>query len=146
MISAGIIYYRWNRLHELEVFLVHSTGNYPWLSFPKGLVEPNEGIFPAALREFQEETDHIPSYVQEDYVYLGKIRTNYGKTIHAFATEADINPADCRSNWCEFPPHSGRMIPELDGYYWLTFEEACARINPQQKPLLDSLAVIKKIS
>ena len=63
------------------------------------------------------------------------------KVVHAFAVEFDIDPKVCKSNWCEFPIGAGTMIPELDDYKWVSFDEAMKIINPKQKPLLLALKI-----
>lgn len=138
--SAGIIYYRYDKNESLELFLAHSTGNYPYYSFPKGEVEEGDSLFETALREFAEETGHNPSsYDIEDYISLGSVLQNATKIVHAYAIEADIDPSTCESNECEYPQYSGIFIRELDDYKWFTYQEAYDIINPAQRPLLKTL-------
>lgn len=140
-ISAGIIYYKFEGV--LKIFLAHSTGHKNIYSFPKGELDKDESIFNAALREFEEETEmSLVSYDRKDYYYLGCIKQNKDKYVHAFAIEADIDPENCNSNWCEFPEGTGRWIPEIDDYHWFTIDEALKIINPRQISLLEKLIEI----
>lgn len=138
--SAGIIYYRYDKNGCVELFLVHSTGNFQYYSFPKGEVEDCDSVFETALREFEEETSHAPiSKNIEDYISLGSVQQNANKIVHAYAIEADIDPSTCESNECEYPHESGIYIKELDEFKWLTYQEAYDIINPSQRPLLQKL-------
>jgi len=138
-ISAGIIYFKFTGKNEPDIFLAHSTGKFPFYSFPKGEVEQNEELFETALREFEEETSHKPvSNNKEDYYFLGSIQQGK-KTVFAFAIEADINAECCESNECEYPIGTGIMIKELDKYAWFSYQEALVVINPNQIPLLEIL-------
>jgi predicted NUDIX family NTP pyrophosphohydrolase len=138
--SAGIICYKYDG--ELLIFLAHSTGHKDIWSFPKGEGEFPETLLECALREFKEETSvDIDSftYDMEEFMYLGSIQQSKIKIVHAFAVKFDIDPKECKSNWCEFPIGTGKMIPELDDYKWVTYDEAMRIINPKQIPLLIAL-------
>jgi predicted NUDIX family NTP pyrophosphohydrolase len=65
-ISAGILLYRRTSGGRLEVLLGHPGGPFharkdlgDW-SIPKGEVDPGEGLYAVARREFEEETGHPP--------------------------------------------------------------------------------------
>ncbi len=137
-ISSGIICYQ---LYPLRVFLCHSTGEYPFWSFPKGETDQNENLAECACREFKEETSIEIDYVRFAYnsYHLGYIKQNNHKIVHAYAYKTDINESKCKSNMCEYPKGSGKMIPEIDNYKWYLYEDALQIINPKQIPLLESL-------
>jgi predicted NUDIX family NTP pyrophosphohydrolase len=144
--SAGLLMFTLKN-NELKVLLVHPGGpffknkdNGCW-GIPKGLVESNENILDAAIREFEEETGIKTS---GDYISLGEIRQNSGKIVHAWALEVeDDSLSEIKSNSfeMEWPPGSGRKqnFPEVDKCEFFTLEEAEKKINPSQIPLINNL-------
>jgi len=144
--SAGILVYR-RGAGGLEVLLAHPGGPFwarkddgAW-SIPKGEFDPSaEGVLDAARREFAEETG---IEVGGDFIDLGTVRQKAGKTVHAFAVEADIDPAGARSNTfeTEWPPHSGltTAYPEVDCIEWFTPAVAKRKLIGAQAPLIDRL-------
>ena len=128
----------------LEFFLVHPGGPYwtykdagAW-SIPKGLVEANESVMEAALREFREETGLEP---HGPYTSVGWLKTRGGKILHAWAFFGEWDPSEgIISNHIqiEFPYRSGKYlsIPEVDRGAWWSFEQAALKVNPSQLPLL----------
>ena len=143
--SAGLLLYR-RRGSDLEVLLVHPGGPFWWSkdlgawSIPKGELIPGEDLLAVARREFEEETG---APAEGSFVDLGAIRQKGGKTVHAWAVEGELDPAAIRSNTftMEWPPRSGQRqeFPEVDRAAFFTVEEAKARINPGQVPLLERL-------
>ena len=143
--SAGLLLYR-ERAGRLEVFLVHPGGPFwarkdagAW-SIPKGEFGDDEDALHAARREFAEETGLS---VDGAFVALPPLRQPSGKLIHAFALRADVDPAQLRSNtfMLEWPPKSGqqREFPEVDRAAWFALDEAAAKIQNGQAPLLQRL-------
>jgi predicted NUDIX family NTP pyrophosphohydrolase len=144
--SAGIVLYR-KRLGLVEVFLVHPGGPYwarkddgTW-SIPKGEYHPDEQPLQAAQREFLEETGvalHGP------FLPLAPVRLPSGKIVSAWACEGDLDPAQLRSNTfsIEWPPKSGVMqsFPEVDRGAWYSLQQACVKLSPGQRPLLQAIA------
>lgn len=147
--SAGILLYRFTD-GDLEVLLVHPGGPYfarkdagVW-SMPKGEFEENEAPLTAARREFAEEMGApVPDGVLME---IGQARQLGGKTVHAWALEADFDAAAVRSNafTIEWPPKSGniRAFPEVDRAAWLPLDQAREKIVPGQLPFL--AAVIRR--
>jgi len=144
--SAGILLYRC-RDGRLEVLVGHPGGPLwakrdagAW-SIMKGEIEDGEEALPAAVREFAEETGH--HLRPEDCRSLGSITQKSGKTVHAWACEGDLDPADAVSETftMEWPPRSGEMrqFPEIDRVAWLDRAQAAIRLNPAQVALLDLL-------
>ncbi len=132
---------------SLEFFLAHPGGPF-WANrdegawtIPKGGVEAGEDTLAAALREFQEETGIEPT---GPYMGLGSIRQRAGKIVHAWAWEADADPASIVSNTMttEWPRGSGRSItfPEIDRCGWFDATAARGKINAAQGELLVRLA------
>jgi len=95
-VSAGVLAYR--RRRGLEVLLAHPGGPYwrshdegAW-SIPKGVVESGD-LLACARREFNEETG---LQADGDFVALTPRRQKSGKTVHAFAIEADLELSGCQ--------------------------------------------------
>jgi predicted NUDIX family NTP pyrophosphohydrolase len=144
--AAGLLLFR-RKSDDLEVLLVHPGGPLwtrkdegAW-SIPKGEIEPGEDPLRAAQREFEEE---LGSPVSGDFIPLTQIRQASGKLVHAWAVEADFNPATLQSGTfsMEWPPRSGRQqhFPEVDRAEWFTIEDAKRKINKAQIALLDQLS------
>ena len=83
----------------------------------------------------------MPSTV--DVIALAPIRQAGGKLVHAFAIEADLDPAMIVSNrfTMEWPPRSGerREFPEIDRAGWFGLGAAQEKLLPGQLPLLEDL-------
>jgi len=144
--SAGILPYRIRGDGAPEVLLVHPGGPFwakkdpgAW-TIPKGEIGEGEDAQAAARRELAEETG---LEVEGELIALAPIRQKGGKTVYAWAAEADCDPSAIRSNTfsMEWPPKSGRQreFPEIDRAAWFTIDQARAKILPAQAPLLDDL-------
>jgi predicted NUDIX family NTP pyrophosphohydrolase len=144
-ISAGILLFR-TRPAGVEVMLVHPGGPFwakkdagSW-SIPKGLAEEGEDLLAAAKREFREETGMA---IEGACLDLGRHKQPGGKTIVAWACEADFDTAALRSNTfaMEWPPRSGRMteFPEVDRAAWYSIDDALETINKGQAPIIAAL-------
>ena len=140
--SAGLLMYR-KRGSHIEVLLVHPGGPYwankddgAW-SIPKGEIDEEEDPLEAAMREFREEMGVAPS---GEFIPLTPIRQAGGKLVHAWALNADFDPAELASNvfLLEWPPKSGRyrQFQEVDRAEWLSIESARHKILKAQLPLL----------
>src|SRR5215831_3541848 len=143
--SVGILLYK-RIVGELQVLLVHPGGPFwrnkdlgAW-SIPKGEYDAGEEAEAAARREFQEE---LGIELTQELLALGEIRQRGGKSVKAFAVEADVAAENIRSNTfeIEWPPRSGRRqaFPEIDRAEWFEIAAARARINEAQTSLLDQL-------
>ena len=147
--SAGILLYRWGAA-SLEVFIGHMGGPFwagktegSW-SIPKGLVEGDEDLLAAALREFQEEIG-VPA-PEATYKHLGDFRYSSGKVVTIFAAECDLQVDEVVSEpiTIEWPRGTGRMhtFPEIDEVRWCPVEEARIALVKGQVPALDALAAL----
>lgn len=143
-ISAGLLAYR-RRGRRTEYLLAHPGGPYwakrdagAW-TIPKGLVEDDD-LLASAHREFREETGLSAA---GEPIPLAPVRQRSGKTVHAFAIEADLDTGKFASNRfeMEWPPHSGhrKKFPEIDRIAYFDFAEAMEKIIDYQKPFLVEL-------
>jgi predicted NUDIX family NTP pyrophosphohydrolase len=143
--SAGLLLFR-RTAAGVEVLLVHPGGPLwarkdagAW-SIPKGEIAPGEAPLAAAIREVAEELG-LP--IAGNFVALTPRRQAGGKVVHAWAVEAEFDPAGLVSNTfeMEWPPRSGRRqaFPEIDRAAWFTLDQARAKINPGQAGMLDEL-------
>jgi predicted NUDIX family NTP pyrophosphohydrolase len=143
--SAGLLLYR-RRNSTLEVFLVHPGGPFwakkddgAW-SIPKGEIAEDEDPLKAAKREFHEETG-----VQMDgeFIALTPVKQAGGKTVYAWAVEADCDAGAIKSNTfsMEWPPRSGKKqeFPEVDRASWFSLDEAKKKILKGQLSFMDEL-------
>lgn len=146
--SAGLLIYRQIE-GNLEVLLAHPGGPFwakkdlgSW-SIPKGLCEPEEDPRDAAVREFREETGWTPP---GELIPLGSAKQTGGKTVAAWAGEADYDLATFASNTfsMEWPPRSGKMaeFPEIDRVGWFAPPEARERILQGQAEFIDRLVEV----
>jgi len=144
-ISAGLLAFR-RGSGGVEVLLAHPGGPFwsrkddgVW-TIPKGLAEPGEDLLAAAQREFTEETS-FP--VGAPFIALAPVKQKGGKTVHAWAVEADFDLARFASNTfeIEWPPKSGRRqsFPEIDRVAYFTLPVAAAKMLSYQLPLLSEL-------
>lgn len=146
--SAGVLLFR-NRAAP-ELLLIHPGGPFwtkkdlgAW-SIPKGELDPGEEAQVCALRELAEELGPAaPSLAVDRLIELGSIRQRGGKVVHAWAAEAEFDPAALQSNSfeLEWPPRSGglREFPEVDRAEWFEPAEARRKILAAQAELIDRL-------
>jgi len=145
--SAGLLLFR-HTGGGLEVLLGHMGGPFfakrdagAW-TVPKGEYQPEEETaWDAARREFQEELGLAPP--DGEAVALGEVRQTGGKTVTAWAVEADLDPATVVPGTfeMEWPRGSGRLqeFPELSRVEWLRLDRARSVIVKAQAEFLDRL-------
>jgi predicted NUDIX family NTP pyrophosphohydrolase len=144
-LSAGLLMQR-HRQGSLEVFLAHPGGPYfttkddgSW-TIPKGEPDPDEDLFEAAKREFEEETGIKPT---GPFIPLTPVRQKGGKVVHAWAFEGDWNGQAIVSNTftMEWPPKSGRQMefPEMDRAEFFDVTVAKGKIKAAQAALIEEL-------
>ncbi len=127
--SAGTLLYRWHG-DELEVLLVHPSGNYnrksPW-SIPKGEPEANESPEQAARRETLEETGAVARALES----LGFINyTKSKKRVYCFGGEATPGTQPRCASW------------EVDKAEFLPIDLARELIHKDQAVFLDRLSTL----
>ena len=144
-VSAGLLAFR--RRTQPEFLLAHPGGPFwakkdagAW-TIPKGLVRADGDLLRGAQREFTEETSFT---AHGPFIPLQPVKQKSGKTVHAFAFEADFDPSQFSSNMfeMEWPPKSGKQkrFPEIDRLGWFDYEAALEKIIGYQKPFLLELA------
>ena len=144
--SAGLLMYH-QKGQELKVFLVHPGGPFftkkddGYWGIPKGLVENDEEILQAALREFEEETGLKP---EGDYLPLGTTTQKNNKIVHAWAFKSDNSEQFdivCNTFEMEWPPNSGQkqQYPEVDRGEFFTVPEARKKVYSAQLVFIDRL-------
>jgi predicted NUDIX family NTP pyrophosphohydrolase len=151
-VSAGLLMFRRSASSGLEVYLAHPGGPFfknkddgAW-TIPKGESPEGEKPLAAALREFEEETGlHIDGASR--FHDLGSIRQKGGKTVYAWAVEADCPTGHrLKSNTfkMEWPPRSGKFqdFPEIDRAEFFPVDSGRGKINPAQIAFLDRLAAL----
>ena len=115
-LSCGVVILNPDR----EVLLCHVTGQNHW-DLPKGGIDAGETPLQAALRETHEESGlRLPA---EALLDLGQINYTNKKNLHLFATlmpRFDLKTLRCESHYLD--RHSGRQLPEMDGFGWFAFE------------------------
>jgi predicted NUDIX family NTP pyrophosphohydrolase len=142
-VSAGILAFR--RKPRLELLLAHPGGPYwrnkddgAW-SIPKGYVESDDPLV-CAKREFNEETGLVAA---GPFFALTPLRQKSGKTVYAFALEADFDLSAFVSNLfeMEWPPHSGKHqnFPEVDRVAYFALTTARRKILSGQRPFIEEL-------
>jgi predicted NUDIX family NTP pyrophosphohydrolase len=136
---------------HVEVLLVHPGGPFfrnkdlgAW-TVPKGEVAEGEELLARAELEFREELGIEP--VANEFIELGSVKQKGGKIVHVWAFEGDLPEnfvVASNSFEIEWPPRSGRrqQFPEIDQAAFFPIEEAKAKINPAQVPLLERLSDI----
>jgi predicted NUDIX family NTP pyrophosphohydrolase len=145
--SAGLLLFR-HTGQGVEVLLGHMGGPFfarresgAW-TVPKGEYDPGEPAWEAARREFREELGLPPP--DGEALPLGEVRQSGGKTVTAWAVEADLDPAAVVPGTfeMEWPPGSGRVreFPELDRVAWFPLDRAREVIVGAQTAFLDRLA------
>ena len=142
VVSAGVLVHR-DGPDGPEFLLVHPGGPFwarkdvaAW-SIPKGLVEPGEEAWDAALREFAEETGRS---IAGPGIALTPCQTPGGKRIVAWLVAADLDPTGFTSTTfeMEWPPRSGRRatFPEVDRAAYFPAPTALEKIHRGQRPIL----------
>lgn len=146
--SAGLLLFR-RAPSGVEVLLGHMGGPLwarrdagAW-TIPKGEHDAAEPPHDAALREFAEELGVAAPPGPGADLDLGSVRQRGGKTVRAWAREADLDPAGVVPGTfeMEWPPRSGRRaeFPELDRVRWVPVTQARALVVSAQAELLDRL-------
>jgi 8-oxo-dGTP pyrophosphatase MutT (NUDIX family) len=126
-----------------HLLLGHATRSPRW-DIPKGVARPGEGFAVAALRELDEETGLTPS--ASALIDLGRHPYLRTKDLSLFAwmppTLPDPAALHCRST---FTTSDGHVLPELDRFAILPWDEAMARVGASLARLLSSLDAVARL-
>ena len=131
-LSCGVVILTGSR----ELLLRHVTGQNHW-DLPKGGIDPGETPIEAALRETREEAGLRMR--AETLLDLGRFTYTNKKNLHLFATlmpRIDLMELRCESRYLD--RHSGRQLPEMDGYGWFAFDRVAALCTPKMAQVLGS--------
>lgn len=133
-----------------RMLIGHSTNSGGLWSIPKGKQEDGEGIFNAALRELEEESNISSSFISKCQVFK-LTPQNYKsrkKRLNAFLAICDKAPTDIKCI-SFFEDSHGNQRPELDKFEWATPEELRGReynLHPTQyENVIQIINILKKI-
>ncbi|HEY9776473.1 MAG TPA: NUDIX domain-containing protein [Planktothrix sp.] len=131
--TAGTLLYRRNDKNELEVLLVHASGNYnrksPW-SIPKGQPDPLEELEAAARRETLEETGVVAGRLE----FLGHVDyTKSRKRVHCFVGPL---PKEARPHCASWEVDEAELI-ELKRAKAIIHHDQAAFLQMLEKHLAD---------
>ena len=129
-LSCGVVILNPDR----ELLLCHVTGQNHW-DLPKGGIDPGETPLQAALRETREEAGLRLD--EQALLDLGRLPYTNKKNLHLFATctaRFDLALLRCESHYAD--RHSGRDLPEMDGYGWFAFDRTVSLCTPRMALVL----------
>jgi len=140
-IAAGVFIINKNN----KVLICHPTNHKPntW-SIPKGKIEALETFAEACIRETFEETNIDLSDYKDKLIMLDSVNYSHKKKmlIPFVLFENDYELLDltmvtlqCNSN----VPEDRGGFPEMDGYDWVTIDEARKLLHPTQVACLDKV-------
>ena len=117
-----------------ELLLCHVTGQNHW-DLPKGGIDAGESPLDAALRETREESGLRLD--PDALLDLGRFRYTAKKDLHLFAVlmpRVELKLLRCESHYVDH--HSGRPLPEMDGFGWFGFDRTDALCTPKMAAVL----------
>lgn len=126
-ISAGVVILRCID-GEWHYLLLRA---YQYWDFPKGLVEPGEDEFAAALREVEEETTLVELDFCWGHVFFQT--PPYGK----FRKIARYYIARCDHGTVDLPVAEALGRAEHEEFRWVTMEQARRLVSPRVQQVLD---------
>lgn len=129
---------------EKKFLIAKPTGQNHW-TIPKGLQDEGESYLETAKREFSEETgkdiEMFDSYVC--FPLLPKNYKNKKKRLYSFLflIKKEISNIDwaCCSL---FENSKGERLPEIESFYFASFEELEIILHATQKELLEEIKEI----
>jgi ADP-ribose pyrophosphatase YjhB (NUDIX family) len=132
--SAGLVI-----IYDNKILLVHPT-KHPWIhsfSIPKGMIEENETVLDAAIRETFEEVGLFidKNQIKDNEEYLICYRDKHNKIykkIYYYIVNLEYNDFDVI-------PFQNLQVEEVDWAGFLSKEEAIKRISPKLISVLDHL-------
>jgi 8-oxo-dGTP pyrophosphatase MutT (NUDIX family) len=129
--SAGVVVVHLGGA-AVQYLLLRAYKNW---DFPKGLVEPGEQPFDAAVREVKEETtlENLAFDWGKDYLDTGPY--NKGKISRYYLARSDATRVHLPIN-----PELG--FPEHQEARWVSFETALNMVSPRLKPVIQWASTI----
>lgn len=125
-LSAGVVVVR--RAGNTWHYLLLRA--YDYWDFPKGIVEPGEDPFAAAIRETEEETTLTDLDFRWGHVFIET--EPYGKN-----KIARYYIAESKDGEVNLPVSAELGHPEHDEYRWLDYESARPLLVPRVQAILD---------
>ena len=130
---------------ENKILIGHPTNHDPnFWSIPKGKIDEGETPLEAAIRETYEESNVKLFKDLHDFVYIGKYVYRHKKKdimLYAHFEQSkgywDNISIQCNSN----VPEERGGFPEMDGYRWVTTDEARELLHKTQIDALDVLDI-----
>ena len=132
---------------EKKLLVCHPTNHkVDFYSIPKGKVEENEAMIDAALRETWEETNidlatsdsvcsfHVHHFLPVQYKH-GKKVLNPFVYIEHICSRMDWSEIEIKCN--SYVDDVRGQFPEMDGYKWVTLDEARTLLHDTQVKCLD---------
>lgn len=138
-LSCGIVILNAQR----ELLLCHVTGQNHW-DLPKGGIDTDESPLEAALRETREESGL--RLAADALLDLGRFRYTAKKNLHLFATlmpRIELTALRCESHYTD--RHSGRRLPEMDGYGWFDLARVDALCTPKMAAVLKGQLGLERV-
>jgi 8-oxo-dGTP pyrophosphatase MutT (NUDIX family) len=123
--SAGVVVVNFGAA-AVQYLLLRAYKNW---DFPKGLVEPGEQPFDAAVREVKEETTLVNLAFDWGKDYMDTGPYNKGKISRYYLARSDDTLVHLPIN-----PELG--FPEHQEARWVAFETALNMVSPRLKPVI----------
>lgn len=125
-----------------NILICKAFGGNNW-SIPKGVVEPNEHYFGAAIRELEEETNvkYFETKFKFAEILPDSIYKNRKKTLKSLVLKTDNEQSDFQLKCNSFFEKDGVQYPENSEYLWVTLDEAKNYLHESQ---IANLEIIKE--
>jgi 8-oxo-dGTP pyrophosphatase MutT (NUDIX family) len=131
-LSCGVLL-----LNEYDELLMGHVTGAAWWDIPKGGQDEGESALATVVRETQEETGL--TLLPDALIDLGVVHYRPDKSLHLFAgrvtrTRVDPSACICTTYFRQF--HTQKLLPELDAFAWVPFEDVPARCAKAMSRLL----------
>lgn len=144
-IAAGIFIVR----KDKKILICHPTNHKPdFFSVPKGKVEDGESLMAAAIRETEEETNiNLKNDFNFSIHLLPPVEYKHGKKVfnpfvYVENQNSSINWSDIEIKCNSHVPVERGGFPEMDGYQWVTLDEAKPLLHETQTACIDKIIEI----